>query len=73
MVWHNFALKTRPKILAPEAFLSKVYKTIKQVFVDIHHTSYFGFLAILNNLSCNTLSAAVPLVKSLKSPIGMTC
>ena len=49
-----------------------MYKPLKQVHIDIifksHHTSstYFGFLAILNALSCNILSEAVLLVKSKK-------
>ena len=50
----------------PEIFYQKIYKPLKHVHVDIYHN--FLFLAILNALSLNTLSAAVLLFKSLKSP-----
>ena len=50
----------------PPAFLSKNLSTTEG---SPHcHPSYFGFSAILNALSCNILSEAVLLVKSLKSP-----
>ena len=53
-------------VAAPlEVFYQKIYKPLKQVHI---YPSYFGFLAILNALLCNTLSATVLLVKSLKSP-----
>ena len=53
-------------IAPPAVFLQKIYNTLKQVCVDLHHIS--DFLAILNALSCNILSEAVLLVTSLKSP-----
>ena len=40
--------------------------------INILYLSYFGFLAILNALSHNTLSEAVHLVNSLKSSKAMS-
>ena len=54
-------------LIAPtEPFLSKNLLTIE---TSRHwYPSYYGFLAILNALSGNTLSAFVLLFKSSKSP-----
>ena len=58
-------------LLVIEVFYQKNYKQLKQVHVDIHHISIF--FATLNILSSNTLSAAVFLGKSLKSPKAISC
>ena len=41
--------------------------------MPLWYPSYFGFLAMLNALSCNVLSEAVLQVKSLKSLLAMSC
>ena len=53
-------------IVPPEFLLSKKLWNIEAS--PRRYQSYFGFLAILNVLSRNTLSAAVLLFKSLRSP-----
>ena len=56
-----FSFLTEP----PEVLCRKIFKPLKQAHVDIHRI--LDFLAILNALSRNTLSEAVPPGKPLKS------
>ena len=68
----NSSFKTISLLIAPtKDFSSKNLWTIE---VSKHYyASYFGYLAILNVLSRNTLSGAVFLVESLKSLLAVSC
>ena len=66
--WSN-VLSLSISLLA--ASLSKDLYTIEAR--PLWYQSYFGFLAILNALSRNILSEAIPLVKSLKPTEDMSC
>ena len=56
-LWFDIVLTSLPEDYS--------YKNLSRPFL---YPSIFGFLAILNVLSCNTLSESVLLGKSIKSP-----